>query len=261
MVLGNNELTIPHPVSTGRLAVAILAVTPQLTDSLCVPVEVSTGRLSLIKVVLAQETDKIGFAAIFSTGKLAMVTQCVNEIHETFTGNENPLSDPWEAVGDVFKAGGLAQIVVDGSNEQGNPIHINPVCHSDQKCTLAITSFTHFAQLRVYMRRRAGGGETWFVRWEANSDSTKGRVSLLKTLGGVTTIEADSGFNAAFLTPGYIEGKCVGNVITATTNDVSINTTDGDVSLGKIVRFGLQVTGGIAVGAVESTSFDYVKAP
>ena len=266
MALGNNELTIPHPVSTGRLAVVQPAVLPVDTDVLCVPVETSTGRISVVGVVPARSDDKLAFPAMVSTGKVALVRQCVNEIHETFTGNQYPLSDPWEHVGDVFKAGGFAQINVDGSNEEGFPTYIFPVCHADQKGTLAITPFAGRAQMRVILRILTvplfpihGVSEFWQCRWAITTAKTLGAVSIIKVVGGVVSIEADSGFNVAYITPDFIEGLGVANVITATTNDVSVNTTDGDGADGKYVGFSHQVLGGVAVGAIESTSFDYVK--
>ena len=198
-------------------------------------------------------------------GFMCRTGRCVATIHETFTGNEDPLSTPWGgAVGDVFKSGGLAQVNVDGTDESGKPTYQTRVCHANQKCTLAATTVADNTQHWVAARQDANAigfaQEFWQIRSIIVAGPRRGALRIHKRVGGVGSIEADSGFSAVYITPGQVELECLGNVITATTNNVSVNTTDGDSANGRYVGFALDTNSGAAVGAIESTSFDYVEA-
>lgn len=77
MALASGDFTIPHRTSTNRLAVVRPVLIPSASGKLCVPVELSTGELSLIEVKTAQVDDEFAFPVRLSNGALALVREAV----------------------------------------------------------------------------------------------------------------------------------------------------------------------------------------
>jgi len=222
MALPATELTIPQVVSTGRIAMVLPAETPVASGVFCVPVETSTGKLSVIEVITLQSKKNFAFAVQLSTGKLSLALQCVRSIADNF---DRANRAEGEGLGYIWYGTAPLLHIVDNKGEltvnmgaSANKSDYNivycPLCFVDHLVTAdialnIIAAINHWF-LRWELRARAEeptfhGGIHYGGRFNINTQEGN-RFIIYRWRGGIVQLY-NSGFDFGDLGPQTFEVK------------------------------------------------------